>query len=140
MNSLCTKCGVPLEAPWEFCPHCGAVRAHEHAEPAAPAEHESSPAPRAFEGLFLGLLAAPIMLIVGTMLLITGIGAVPGILLMAGGVLAPLIGPLLGFSALHGKCPWCGTEVKSVAMIDRFCCHSCKGKIKVRKRELVRAA
>jgi len=139
MNLPCAKCGAHLESMWSFCPHCGAVITH--AMPAEPvhAEHEKSPVKGAFGGLLLGFVAAPVLLIVGSLLLITGVGALPGILMIVGGVLAPLAGPVLGMNAVRGHCPWCGAEVSSVALIDRFACDACKGKIVVRHRELLKA-
>lgn len=140
MNPVCAKCGIELDEHWSFCPHCGDTTAHETVPSHEPREHENPPVQGAFTGLLLGLITTPVLLIAGTILLITGIGALPGILMIIGGLLAPLLGPILGIGALHGKCPWCGAEIKSLALLDRFSCPTCKGKIQVRKRELKKAA
>ena len=140
MNQPCAQCGAHLEALWSFCPRCGTAAASQTQPEAAPAEHEKPPVKGAFGGLLLGFVAAPVLLIAGTMLLITGIGALPGFLMIVGGLLAPLLGPLLGMNAVRGHCPWCGTEVGSISLIDRFSCESCHGKIQVRHHELVKAA
>ena len=140
MNSPCVKCGAHLESLWRFCPRCGATQAHAIPPEPLHAEQERTPVQGALGGLLLGFVAAPVLLIVGSMLLITGVGALPGILMIAGGVLAPLLGPLLGMNAVRGQCPWCGVPVSSIAFIDRFARDACKGKIQVRHRELLKAA
>lgn len=140
MNSPCVQCGAHLEPLWGFCPHCGASSAHGSLAVAEHPEPERTPVKGAFGGLLLGVVATPVMLMVGSLLLITGVGALPGILLIVGGVLAPLAGPVLGMNAVRGHCPWCGAEVSSIALIDRFSCSACKGKIAVRHRELMKAA
>jgi predicted RNA-binding Zn-ribbon protein involved in translation (DUF1610 family) len=90
-------------------------------------------------GLFLGLIAAPVLIIVGGMICLTGLGVFLGVPLIVAGICAPIIGPLLGVNALHGKCPWCGAKVSGVGLFDRFSCPTCGKHIVVRKRELMRA-
>jgi len=93
----------------------------------------------AFGGLLLGLLAAPVLIILGGMICLTGLGVFLGVPMIIAGVCAPLLGSLLGINALKGKCPWCGSSVGSVALFDRFSCPACSKRIVVRKSELVRA-
>ena len=77
MHPPCQKCGLQLVSPWRFCPHCGTEAAHEHlTEPASPAE--KAPVRGSFSGLLFGIIVAPILLIVGTMLCLTGLGALGG--------------------------------------------------------------
>ena len=145
MDGTCSKCGGRIESPWSYCPICGTACASEaHAdgthESPAPAPTERTPVRGAFGGLLFGMIAAPVLIIVGTLLLITGIGAFLGVPMLIAGVFAPLLGPLLGIGALRGKCPWCGAAVSSIALIDGFSCEACKHKIAVKKHELVRAA
>ncbi len=92
-----------------------------------------------FSGLFFGLIAAPVLIIAGGMICLTGLGVFLGVPLIVAGVLAPLIGPLLGVNALHGTCPWCSAKVNGVGIFDRFSCPTCNKQIVVRKSELVRA-
>ena len=140
MNAACQKCAAHLEAVWKFCPHCGATNAqkierlpHDHIE------HEKPPVKSAFGGLLLGLVAAPVLIIGGGMICLTGLGVFLGVPMIIAGVCAPLLGSLMGINALKGKCPWCGAAVGSVALFDRFSCPACSKRIVVRKRELVRA-
>ena len=138
MNGTCSKCGAHLEAPWKFCPQCGATCAQETGEIAHEhPDHEKAPVRGAFSGLLLGLLAAPVLIIYGGMICLTGLGVFLGIPMIIAGVCAPLLGPLLGINALNGKCPWCGAAVGSVALFDRFSCPACSKQIVVRKRELL---
>jgi DNA-directed RNA polymerase subunit RPC12/RpoP len=102
-------------------------------------DHENAPVKGAFGGLVLGVIVAPVLIIVGGMLCLTGLGAFAGVPMIIAGFCSPLLGPMLGISAIHGKCPWCGVEVSSVAPLDGFCCEKCNGKIAVKRRELVRA-
>jgi len=143
MNTSCANCGAHIESLWSFCPHCGAAvpdEVHETQPAAAHPNPEKVPVKGAFGGLLLGFISAPVLIVVGSLLLITGVGALPGFLMIVGGILAPLLGPMLGIGALHGNCPWCGAEVRALALLDRFSCESCKGKIQVRHREMEKAA
>jgi predicted RNA-binding Zn-ribbon protein involved in translation (DUF1610 family) len=140
MNAACQKCAAHLEAAWKFCPNCGATNdpkierlPHNHIE------HEKPPVKGAFGGLLLGLVAAPVLIIWGGMICLTGLGVFLGVPLIIAGVCAPLVGSLMGINALKGKCPWCGSSVGSVALFDRFSCPACSKRIVVRKSELIRA-
>ena len=63
---------------------------------AAPGEIEHAPMEGPFSGLLFGVLAAPILIIVGTLLCLTGLGAILGVPMILAAILAPLLGPLLG--------------------------------------------
>ncbi len=103
MEPVCPQCGEHVESSWIFCARCGA-RVVQPAEP-KPQHQEPEPAPvtGAFSGLYLGLIASPIMVIVGAMLCLTGLGALVGIPMILGGILAPLAGPVFGMGAAKGK-------------------------------------
>jgi DNA-directed RNA polymerase subunit RPC12/RpoP len=140
MSGTCSKCAARIEAEWKFCPHCGATSVKESQEPMHEhPDHEKAPVKGAFSGLLLGLLAAPVLIIYGGMICLTGLGVFLGVPMIVAGVCAPLIGSLMGLSSLKGKCPWCGAAVGSVAIFDRFSCPACNKRIVVKKRELMRA-
>lgn len=144
MDGLCPKCGMQVAPQWSFCPDCGAVIAKQMAKQAAPieasaVEREEAPMEGPFGGLLFGMLAAPILIIVGTLLCLTGLGAILGVPLILGAILAPLLGPMIGFGALKGKCPWCGSPVSSVTGTKVFYCLACNQGICIRKRKFVRA-
>lgn len=136
MNGTCLKCGEHLEAAWVFCPHC--AKPSHRAEPVL-RKHENAPAVGGFSGLLFGLIAAPVLIISGGMICLTGLGIFLGIPLIILGILSPLLGPLLGLNAPGGKCPWCSAKIGSVALFDRFSCPECSKRIVVKKRELLRA-
>jgi hypothetical protein len=69
----------------------------------------------AFSGMTLGMIAAPLMIIVGIMLCLTGWGLFLGVPVIVGGILAPLAGPIFGMGGHKGKCPSCGMRVVTVA-------------------------
>jgi DNA-directed RNA polymerase subunit RPC12/RpoP len=140
MSGTCEKCGAHLETAWKFCPHCAASIAHETAEPEHEHPHrEKPPVKSAFGGLLLGFIAAPVLIIYGGMICLTGLGVVLGIPMIVAGVCAPLIGSLMGLNAMHGVCPWCGAAVSGVGIFNRFSCPACSQRIVVKKRELLRA-
>lgn len=138
MNPSCLKCGTHLEAEWCFCPHCGAV----DEAPAAPVprDHENAPVKGAFSGLMLGVIAAPVLIIVGVMLCLTGLGAIAGVPMIIAGFFAPLAGPFFGSGSIGGKCPWCGAHISSLKHSHEFSCHACSQHVMVKNRELVKAA
>jgi len=144
MEAPCSNCGKPLESPRQFCPACGskkaeAVQAEEVRTVTEPQVAEEAPVKGAFGGLLFGVLAVPILVIVGTMLCLTGLGAILGIPMILAALLAPLMGPMIGLQALKGKCPWCGVSVSSIANARDFHCHNCGRRIAIRRREFVSA-
>jgi len=148
MEGHCSKCGAQLESSWKFCPLCGTASTDEIEKdlvPAGhkkiwPAEHEKAPSQGPFGGLLFGMLAVPILIIVGTMLCLTGLGAILGIPMILAAVLAPLLGPMMGLGVLKGKCPWCGASVSGMENAKEFGCHACSKRIAVDHREFVKAA
>lgn len=102
MEPVCSHCGERLQPSWIFCARCSArVPVAEAKQPPEPPE--PAPVTGAFSGLYFGLIAAPVMVIVGIMLCLTGLGAFVGIPMIIGGVLAPLAGPMLGMGVAKGK-------------------------------------
>jgi DNA-directed RNA polymerase subunit RPC12/RpoP len=110
--------------------------------PAAGIPHDTEKAPvkGAFSGLLFGVIVAPMMIIVGTMLCLTGLGIFLGVPLIIGGILAPLAGPLVGFGSLKGKCPSCGTAVSSLNSKGSFECEACHQRIVIRDQKFVASA
>jgi DNA-directed RNA polymerase subunit RPC12/RpoP len=138
MIESCSKCGKRLEPVWKLCPDCATPHKHEAHKLELP-EHEKAPVKGGFGGLLLGLAAAPVLIIGGTLICLTGLGVFLGVPMIIAGVIAPLAGPFLGLNALKGGCPWCGAEVSSVAMLDSFSCPACGKRIVVKKQEMSRA-
>lgn len=98
MNSLCPSCRQPVEPSWRYCANCSAQipppaeTIQKHPEP------EPAPVRGAFGGMFLGFVAAPLLLIVGSLLCLTGLGAFLGVPMVIAGILAPLAGSLYGIA------------------------------------------
>jgi DNA-directed RNA polymerase subunit RPC12/RpoP len=137
MEGHCSKCNAQVESLWKFCPHCGAASTHEALKD-APEPHQKSSLPGAFGGLLFGVVAAPILIIPGTLLCLTGLGAILGAPMIVAGIFAPLLGPMVGLGALRGKCPWCGAAVNSIANKRDFACHACGQSIAIQHREFVK--
>lgn len=138
METLCKQCGAHVSSAWKFCPQCGvAVEDASQAESGSSAQ-EQAPAKGAFTGLLFGMLAVPLLFIVGTMLCLTGLGAFLGVPMILAGILAPLIGPLLGVGVLRGNCPWCNARIGAVAGITGFYCHMCSKRIAIEGRKFVK--
>jgi DNA-directed RNA polymerase subunit RPC12/RpoP len=93
----------------------------------------------AFGGLLIGLLTAPILIIFGTLLSLTGLGAILGVPLILGAIFAPLLGPMIGLGALKGKCPWCGAQLGAISSKQSFDCSHCHQRVLIRNRKFVRA-
>jgi predicted RNA-binding Zn-ribbon protein involved in translation (DUF1610 family) len=145
MPSQCVQCGAELESPWKFCPLCGA--AHPIAAPpiegreeTLPWEHEKAPVQGAFGGLVFGILAVPVLIIPGALLCLTGLGAFLGIPMIIAGVLAPLLGPMMGLGVLNGNCPWCDASISGLEHSKDFSCPECGKRIAVKHREFMTAA
>jgi len=139
---------MKLELLWKFCPECGALNTRPAIEAEVVGqpeiqieaiEHEKAPVKGAFGGLLYGMLAMPILIIVGTMLCLTGLGAILGIPMILVAVLSPLAGPMLGLGTVTGKCPWCGSSVSGMENAKDFSCLSCSQRIAIRHREFVKA-
>ena len=125
MNTQCSKCGTQLALAWDFCPHCGQAVTHELQQSSPAPEPEKSSMSGAFGGLYFGLIAVPILIILGGLLCLTGLGAILGIPLIIVAILSPLLGPLIGIGEHKGKCPSCGTRVISVDDGQNHYCPAC---------------
>ncbi len=139
MNAQCTKCGLTLSLPWSFCPHCGLAITHETRVDLPPQERSRSSMPGAFGGLLLGVIAAPVLIIVGTLLCLTGLGAILGVPMILFGVVAPLAGPLIGIGERKCKCPECGTRIISVVDGKMHYCPTCDKEFALGDHQLVQA-
>jgi predicted RNA-binding Zn-ribbon protein involved in translation (DUF1610 family) len=139
MDKLCSTCGQHIDPAWKFCPGCGSAYAPVANRTPKDSEPEAAPAKGAFSGLLFGMIAMPILLIVGAMLCLTGLGAILGIPMIIAGICAPLVGPMMGLGALKGDCPWCGIPVSSVANSKDFSCHGCGKRIAIKHRHIVAA-
>ncbi len=139
MEGLCSKCGTHLAAGWKFCPTCGTTITAEIQHIPAPPE-EKAPISGAFGGFFLGIIVAPMMIIVGTLLSLSVVGALIGVPMIIAGILAPLLGPQFGYGVLRGNCPWCGATIHSgLRHAKGFYCHACSNRILIENRRFVRA-
>ena len=136
MDAQCSKCGNDLAQPWSFCPHCGepVAKVHPAVQP-----HEPIPMEGAFSGMALGMIAAPLMIITGIMLCMTGWGLLPGVLVIVGGIFAPLAGPIFGMGEHKGKCPSCGTRVVTVADGHAHHCPACSKEFAVEDGAVAKA-
>ncbi|MFP5277169.1 MAG: zinc ribbon domain-containing protein [Acidobacteriota bacterium] len=137
MTATCSKCGTHLEAPWKFCPECGAGSVKQ-AE-VEPHVHERAPARYFVVGLFFGAIAAPVFIIYGTMICLLGPWMVVGIPMILLGIASPILGPYLAMNAVRGRCPHCGVAISSVGPRGAFYCHACSQKIVVKNRQLLKA-
>ncbi|HUX46336.1 MAG TPA: hypothetical protein VMV57_16440 [Terracidiphilus sp.] len=137
MLGNCPKCDAHLEPAWSFCPACSTPI--PHTPPAAPPA-EPTPVRAAFSGLLIGFIVAPVLVIVGAMLCLTGLGALVGIPMIIGGILAPIVGPMIGFRSLRGNCPWCGVTVSSIQSDQSFACDACHHRIVIRDHKYVAVA
>jgi len=126
MNATCTQCGTPLEMSWTFCPKCGRAVTHEPQRHATHAEREKSSVPGAFGGLLFGVIIAPVLLIFGTLLCLTGLGAFLGVPMIIAAIIAPLAGPLIGIGEHQVRCPYCNTREITFADNQLHSCPNCK--------------
>ena len=135
MNTNCSKCGSHLAASWTFCPECGTSIAHEVHQ----RDHQHHPARGAFGGLYFGLVAAPILIFPGVLLCLLGWGIFLGVPMIVLGVIAPLLGPVMGMTEHRGKCPACGTRMISVDDGKAHECPVCCEKFAIGDGEIARA-
>jgi predicted RNA-binding Zn-ribbon protein involved in translation (DUF1610 family) len=133
MEATCSNCKAQLgSSRWSFCPHCGTAMTHEAAKAR---EHEPPPARGAFGGLAYGLIAAPILIIAGVMICLTGLGVFLGVPVIVMGILAPLAGPLFGMSEHTAKCPECRTRMVTVADGKVHACPTCNANFAVSEHD-----
>jgi DNA-directed RNA polymerase subunit RPC12/RpoP len=89
------------------------------------------PARGAFGGLIYGVIAAPILIVAGIMISLTGWGIFLGVPVIVLGILAPLAGPLFGMGEHKGRCPECGTTVITIGDGKVHDCPTCSAKFAV---------
>jgi predicted RNA-binding Zn-ribbon protein involved in translation (DUF1610 family) len=81
--------------------------------------------------MYIGMVAAPILIISGVMLCLTGWGLFFGVPFIVLGILAPLYGPLVGMGEHRGRCPSCGTRMISIADGKSHECPVCTEKFAI---------
>ena len=140
MNAPCNKCGTPLQISWTFCPKCGLAVSREIHSHAEPAEHEKSSVPGAFGGLLFGVIAAPVLIVLGTLLCLTGLGAILGVPMILVAILAPLAGPLLGIGEHKVRCPSCNTRMITVADSRMHFCPACDKEFALDEHHMAKAS
>ena len=89
------------------------------------------PSKGAFGGMYIGLIAAPILIMTGVMLSLTGWGVFFGVPFILLGIMAPLYGPLVGMREHRGRCPSCGTRMISIADAKEHECPVCTKKFAI---------
>ena len=139
MNAPCTKCGTLLEMPWSFCPRCGTAVSRGARQHAARAAHEKSSVPGAFGGLLFGVIIAPVLIILGTLLCLTGLGAFLGVPLILLAIIAPLVGPLIALGEHKVRCPYCNTREITVADGKLHFCPNCDREFALGEHQVVKA-
>ncbi len=140
MNAPCIKCGTTLQNNWGFCPQCGLTASREVRPHAEPAVREKSSVPGAFGGLVFGVIAAPVLIILGTLLCLTGLGAFLGVPMIIVAIIAPLAGPLLGIGEHKVRCPSCNTREITIADGQLHYCPNCSKEFAVGERHAVPAS
>jgi len=96
--------------------------------------------PGAFGGLLLGVIVAPVLFIVGTMLCLTGLGAILGIPMIVAAIAAPLAGPLMGMGEHQARCPACSTRMITVADGQLHYCPACDQEFALGEHQVARAS
>jgi hypothetical protein len=139
MNSPCAKCGTLLETSWGFCPKCGVGITREAHPHAAHVEPETSSVPGAFGGLLFGVIVAPVLIIFGTLLCLTGLGAFLGVPMIIVAIIAPLVGPVLGLGEHKVRCPSCNTRMITVADGRMHYCPTCEKEFALCEHHLAKA-
>jgi hypothetical protein len=134
MDARCLRCGMIQTSAWNYCPQCGLRMAHESPAPTA---HQHAPSKGAFSGMYVGLVAAPILIISGVMLCLTGWGVFFGVPFILLGILAPLYGPLVGMGEHSGKCPSCASRMISIADSKKHECPVCNQKFAIEETQAV---
>lgn len=83
-------------------------------------------------GLVAGWGCGIWLIIIGVVLCFTGIGAIIGVPLIIAGLLAFIIGPIMGLAQIKGPCPYCGSKVRATKTQPGVDCPACKKRIVIR--------
>jgi hypothetical protein len=102
-------------------------------------EHQHHPARGAFGGLYFGVVAAPILILPGVLLCLLGWGIFLGVPMIVLGILAPLLGPMVGMREHKGKCPSCRTRIISIDDAKAHECPVCNKMFAIGDGEIVQA-
>ena len=101
MNTQCLKCHSAIISSWRFCPVCGDKFAPEAEESMIHHDPEPAPVADSFGGLAIAMVTIPLLVVVGSLLTITGFGAPLGIPMIIAAIFLPLAGPMFGMNRPH---------------------------------------
>src|ERR1035438_8397569 len=133
----CPRCHLENPPSAERC-DCGYSFAKRSSPPRSQTQAVSAKGQGALQGCLAGWGVSGCLIPLGILLCFTGIGAIVGVPVILAGLLAPVLGPLLGLGALKGRCPWCGTVVTSATAAKGIDCPACKKRIVIRDKRFIK--
>jgi hypothetical protein len=89
------------------------------------------------KGLNDGIFQGGICVILGFILMWTGIGAIGGIIFIIIGCLLPIALFINGFSMLKGNCPYCGNELLVYSYDKSIKCQVCKKQVIIKNNKFI---
>jgi len=143
VRKTCPKCGYSRVALLESDTTCPICKTDYGPTPSSTINSQQSTDTRSNKvigvvaGISASWITAATLILVGILLSATVIGLVVGVPLIIVGLLTPFFGPLIGFGAIKGPCPYCGTLLGAHRMNAGVTCRGCKKRLVIRDKKFI---
>ncbi len=135
----CPFCAEEIKQEAIFCKHCKSYLVSLPGQSSAGStQAKGAKTIGVASGCLVGLGCGIWFIILGIILSFTGIGAIIGIPMIIIGILMPFVGPIMGLTAIKGKCPYCGSDITSSSTAQGVNCKACNNRVVIKGKKFIK--
>lgn len=135
----CPFCAEEIKQEAIFCKHCKSYLINLPEQNSVVSTQSSgAKTVGVASGCLAGLGCGIWLIFFGIILSATGIGAIIGIPMILIGILMPVLAPIMGLTAIKGKCPYCGNNITSSSTAQGLNCKACNNRVVIKGKKFVK--